>query len=149
MSAALPLRDVQLPASPGWWPPAPGWWMVIVALLAVAAAVGWWQHRRRLRQRRWQHAFDDEVAAAEPGAARVAAIAALLRRAQRQVQPGSETLQGQEWLARIDPAQALTDAQRTLLLDGAYRPQVDAGDSDALQVWARQRFLALLQASRR
>ena len=28
MSAALPLRDVQLPPAPSWWPPAPGYLMI-------------------------------------------------------------------------------------------------------------------------
>lgn len=28
------LRDVHLPADPGWWPPAIGWWILALALLA-------------------------------------------------------------------------------------------------------------------
>ena len=40
----LQLRDIHLPADPGWWPPAPGWWLlaaVLVALLAWAVVFGW------------------------------------------------------------------------------------------------------------
>ena len=35
MSANLPLRDVQLPPAPSWWPPAPGYLMIggVVLLL--------------------------------------------------------------------------------------------------------------------
>ncbi|WMJ70340.1 DUF4381 family protein [Stenotrophomonas sp. 24(2023)] len=149
MSATLPLRDVHLPPSPGWWPLPLGGWLVLAGLLVVAAAVAWWGYRRRARQRRWQREFDDEVAAAAAGAPRIAAIAALLRRAQRQVRPGSEALQGMPWLDCIDPARQLPDAQRALLLEGAYRPQVDADGSVALQAWARARFLALRQGARR
>jgi len=32
MSASLPLRDVQLPPAPSWWPPAPGYLMIGAAL---------------------------------------------------------------------------------------------------------------------
>ena len=45
MSANLPLRDVQLPPAPSWWPPAPGYLMIggVVLLLLVVAAFFWWQ----------------------------------------------------------------------------------------------------------
>ncbi len=29
----IPLRDLRLPETIGWWPLAPGWWFVIVLLL--------------------------------------------------------------------------------------------------------------------
>ena len=31
------LRDIHLPADPGWWPPAPGWWLL--ALISIAGLV--------------------------------------------------------------------------------------------------------------
>lgn len=30
MSANLPLRDVQLPPAPSWWPPAPGYLLSLI-----------------------------------------------------------------------------------------------------------------------
>lgn len=149
MSAKLPLRDVQLPPSPAFWPPPLGWWLVLLAVLLVLAVLLAWQRRRRRQRQRWERAFDDEVAAAAAGVPRITAIVTLLRRAQRRVEPGSEALQGTAWLARIDPAQALSAPQRELLLEGAYRPEVSADDVEALREWARARFLALLLERRR
>ncbi|MEM7194830.1 MAG: DUF4381 domain-containing protein [Pseudomonadota bacterium] len=42
------LRDIHLPASPGWWPPAPGWW--VIALLGTVSAV--WIFRVILNRRK-------------------------------------------------------------------------------------------------
>lgn len=51
----LPLRDVHLPAEPGFWPLAPGWWLlaVILLVLSVWLFLRWRRHRRR--QKQWQH----------------------------------------------------------------------------------------------
>ncbi|MCX2893255.1 DUF4381 family protein, partial [Stenotrophomonas lactitubi] len=92
MSASLPLRDVQLPASPTWWPPAPGWLMLIalvLLLLAIFAVLAW---RRRRRHQQWMRVFDQEIAAVNGAPSELAAIASLLRRAARQARPGSEAL---------------------------------------------------------
>ncbi|WP_303636611.1 DUF4381 family protein [Stenotrophomonas tuberculopleuritidis] len=149
MSTALPLRDVQLPPSPSWWPPAPGWLMVMagVALLLAIAGVMIW--RRRRRRQRWLRQFDQELAAAAGAPAELAAIAGLLRRAARQAHPGSEALRDDAWWNHVDPRASLGPAQRGLLADGAYRPQVEASEVAAIAAWARQRYLALLQERRR
>ena len=34
----LPLRDIHLPGSVGWWPPAIGWWL-LAALVLVGVAL--------------------------------------------------------------------------------------------------------------
>lgn len=49
--AALPLRDIHLPASVDWFPPAPGWWIVgVVLMVALVAGVFWiWRRHRRNR----------------------------------------------------------------------------------------------------
>ena len=44
------LRDVHLPAEPGWWPPAPGWWLVAVVSLMLLVWIGL-QLRRHHQQR--------------------------------------------------------------------------------------------------
>lgn len=143
MSAALPLRDVQLPPAPSWWPPAPGYLMIgamVVLLLLVIAVVMW----RRRRRQRWLQLFDQELAIAPDATAELAAIAGLLRRAARHAKPGSESLRDDAWWQRLDPQGTLPDARRSLLAEGAYRPRVDSNDVAAVRSWARERYLAML-----
>lgn len=149
MSANLPLRDVQLPPAPSWWPPAPGYLMVggAVLLVILALALLWWQRRRR--RQRWLQAFDQELATTADATAELAAIAGLLRRAARQAQPGSESLRDDAWWQRVDPKGTLPDARRSLLAEGAYRPRVDASEVAAVRNWARERYLAMLLERRR
>ncbi|MCU1001792.1 DUF4381 family protein [Stenotrophomonas maltophilia] len=149
MSAALPLRDVQLPPAPSWWPPAPGYLMIgaaVVLVLLVIAAVMW---QRRRRRQRWLQLFDQELAATTDAAAELAAIAGLLRRAARHAAPGSESLRDDAWWQRVDPQGTLPAAHRSLLAEGAYRPRVDSNDVAAVRSWARERYLAMLLERRR
>ncbi|HEL5025930.1 TPA: DUF4381 family protein [Stenotrophomonas maltophilia] len=149
MSANLPLRDVQVPPAPSWWPPAPGYLMIggVVLLLLVVAAFFWWQRRRR--RQRWLQLFDQELASTADAAAELAAIAGLLRRAARQAQPGSESLRDDAWWQRVDPQGTLPEARRSLLAEGAYRPRVDVNEVAAVRSWARERYLAMLLERRR
>ncbi|AVH91810.1 DUF4381 family protein [Stenotrophomonas maltophilia] len=149
MSANLPLRDVQLPPAPSWWPPAPGYLMVggAVLLVILALALLWWKRRRR--RQRWLQAFDQELATTADATAELAVIAGLLRRAARQAQPGSESLRDDAWWQRVDPKGTLPDARRSLLAEGAYRPRVDASEVAAMRSWARERYLAMLLERRR
>lgn len=149
MSANLPLRDVQLPPAPSWWPPAPGYLMVggAVLLVILALALLWWKRRRR--RQRWLQGFDRELATTADATAELAAIAGLLRRAARQAQPGSESLRDDAWWQRVDPKGTLPDARRSLLAEGAYRPRVDASEVAAVRSWARERYLAMLLERRR
>ncbi len=145
MSAQLPLRDVHLPPAPGLWPPAPGWWAVAAGILLLLA-IPLFLYGRRLRQRRaWRRQFDAELHAAGEGPRRLAALSALLRRAARRQRAGNELLRGDAWLQLLDPRGTLSPAQRSLLLDGAYQPRVDAAQLALLERWAAARYLALLQ----
>ena len=149
MSAALPLRDVALPPAPAWWPPAPGWLMVMAVVLLVLVGLGVLAVLRRRRRQRWLRCFDQTLRGAGSGPAELALMASLLRRAARQAQPGSEALHDAAWWARIDPQNALPDAQRTLLSEGPYRREVEMAALDAVRHWARQRYLQLLLERRR
>lgn len=153
MSAAtsLPLRDVHLAPPPPWWPLAPGWWLLLAAVAVVVALLWWWQARRRRRQQRWMRQFDHAVSQAAAPVDEVAAIAILLRRAARARQPGAELLQGQAWLEFLDEpgSRAFSDGDGRLLLDGGYRPQVDAEAVQRLRALARARFLGLVAGRRR
>jgi hypothetical protein len=64
------LRDIHLPATPGWWPPAPGWWLL--AALAIAAVVwlvmrGWARYQRSLPLRRGRRLYADLYARYQAG----------------------------------------------------------------------------------
>ena len=39
------LKDVALPADPGWWPPAIGWWIALLLVLLICAACFWMLNR--------------------------------------------------------------------------------------------------------
>lgn len=150
MSTALPLRDVHLPPEPAWWPLAPGWWIVVGILVLLLAVPLLLRARRARRRRRWQRLFDDALPMAGASPERLAAIAGLLRRAARQHTAGNERLQGEAWLAWLDPDNRLPAEQRVLLLEGAYRPAIaHPAALQSLESWARDRFVALLMERRR
>jgi hypothetical protein len=140
----LVLRDIHQPPAPPWWPPAPGWWIVAAVLLLAAAMASWFAWRRRRRRRALERLFDDGVRAAPTPAAKVAAVSELLRRAARRRDPQADRLQGDDWLRFLDRGgkQALFDGEDArLLLDGGFRPEVDAAAVAALLPRARARFL--------
>ncbi|MFT3761203.1 MAG: DUF4381 domain-containing protein [Pseudoxanthomonas sp.] len=140
----LALRDVHVPSSPSWWPPAPGWWLLFsaVALVAVVAAALVARRRRRLRV--WQALFDDAVALPQPGQ-RVAAVSELLRRAARGVDAHADTLEGEAWLRFLDGDKRcdFSEGIGRLLLDGAYRREVEDSAVARLLPLARARFVEL------
>ena len=45
------LRDIHLPAAPGWWPPAIGWWLLAMVVAGVLAWMIWWLGARWRRFR--------------------------------------------------------------------------------------------------
>lgn len=146
----LPLRDVHLPPSPGWWPPAPGWWWLAGAVLVPLLALAGWKLWRIQRRRRWSRWFQAQTGGGTPGE-RLAAMSALLRRATRRAEPGAEHLQGEDWLRFLDGprGQAFTAGPGRILLDGSYRPQVDPAVVDAAAAPAHARFLELMARPRR
>ena len=150
MSATLPLRDVHLPAAPGWWPPAPGWWVLAAILLAALLLLVVFRNKHRRRCLQWQAVFDEGVAAAGTPAARIAAASELLRRAVRQCAPQSVHLQGEAWLRYLDGEKShdFSEGVGRLLLDGGYRREVDAEQAVQACALARVRFIALMKARR-
>ncbi|WP_282295958.1 DUF4381 domain-containing protein [Stenotrophomonas sp. PS02289] len=146
---SLPLRDVHLPAAPGWWPLPPGWWVLLSVCAVVLIGLGLWRaHRRRVR-RRWVSRFNAAVDAADAPAAQLAAISELLRRAARVRQPGAELLQGEAWLQFLEaPQTAFAEGDAALLLDGAYRRDPDPARVARLRPIACARFVQLMSGQR-
>ncbi len=140
----LVLRDIHQVAAPPWWPPAPGWWVVAGVLAAAIAAIAWWRLRKRRAQRRIARLFDEAVSPALEPAAQVAAVSELLRRAARRRLPDADKLAGEEWLAFLDAGDArapFSAGEGRVLLDGAFRRDVDPGSVAAMRELARARFL--------
>lgn len=145
----LVLRDIHQPVAPAWWPPAPGWWLLAAALLAAVLAWRHWRARRARRHRRIAALFDAALAAADDPPAQVAAMSELLRRAARRRDPLADRLDGDAWLAFLDGdkgAQAFRTGPGRLLLDGGFRPQVDAEALAQLRTVARARFVDWMTA---
>lgn len=158
MSAATGpvLRDIHLPAEPGWWPPAPGWWLLATLVLALLAWLCW-RLLRHWRQRRARRVLQRELESAcvrhsgdADAAALVAEISALLRRAAMRHAPHASKLQHVQWLAFLDgddPSQPFQRGPGRLLLDGPYRSHIPRQQADALVRVVRTRLDAFVQVT--
>lgn len=150
IATALPLRDVHLPAAPGWWPPAPGWWLLLAAVLLVLLVVVAMRVRRLRRRRRWESLFDGSLAASAGSAARIAIASELLRRAARRRDPQAALLQGEPWLRFLDGGQGqdFSEGDGRLLLDGGFRREADDAQASRACELARGRFIGLMERRR-
>jgi len=140
------LRDIHLPAEPSWWPPAPGWW-VLAALACLALAFAWRRHASRKRLRRAREALQIELLKARSehpdGAAQLAALSLLLRRAAKRYAPSALTLRDDDWLRFLDgddAARPFSQGAGRLLLDGPYRPRIESADAEAVAALVRRRL---------
>jgi len=150
IATTLPLRDVHLPAAPGWWPPAPGWWLLLAGALLVVLVIAAVRLHRRRRRRRWESLFDGTLAAAGGAAARVGMASELLRRAARRRDPQAALLQGEAWLRFLDGGQGhdFSAGDGRALLDGGFRREVDDALAARACALARGRFIALMERRR-
>ena len=140
----LVLRDIHLAPATPWWPPAPGWWLVFGAIALALAAWVFFLQRRRARRRAIARLFDDALAAAHTPAAQVAAMSELLRRAARRRDPAADRYVGDAWRAHLDHGakqRLFDDDAGALLVDGAFRRDVDPAAVAALRERARRRYL--------
>lgn len=148
---SLPLRDIHQPLAPPWWPPAPGWWLVVGIVLAMIALTWWLAVRRRRHQRAIAALFDAALLRAESPAAQIAVMSELLRRAARRHDLEADRYTGDAWLQFLDTGlkhPAFAQGAGRLLLEGAFRPDVDADAVAALRPFARQRYLSWMTAKR-
>ena len=106
----IPIRDLHLPETIGWWPLAPGWW-VLIALFAI-----WCSYKLYRAYRKWQWNAARRLALAE--LARVKSefaggsdavtlaiqLSELTRRAMLAYAPRDEvaSLTGERWLQWLD-----------------------------------------------
>ena len=152
------LRDIPLPADPGWWPPAPGWWLLFIVLVTGAVLAVWfglprvrrfWQSRCILRELERQlelvHPGDSgqEQVQALGRLSRLVRQYAVSRFGRRRV----GALSGDDWLAFLDRTSGTAEFTRgagSLLAEGPYRPASDALDPShmasirqSILTWAR------------
>ena len=113
----LPLRDIHLPGSIGWWPPAIGWWL-LMALMLVGLALYAVHYYRARHKRAALKAMTRVRAALEQGAEPVACLqflSTILRRfamtsvARAAGEPDVAGLIGERWLSYLDGRWARTD----------------------------------------
>lgn len=139
----LQLRDIHLPAEPGFWPPAPGWWLVAAMVFALLVWVGMKSreyyriHRQRQRILRVLEQLESASGQSETPVF-LAQISMLLRRLALMRFPRKDiaALTGDAWLEFLDSSggngQFCRGAGR-VLADGPYVRDIrDSVDSRAL-----------------
>ena len=125
----LPLRDIHIPESIGWWPPAIGWWLlaVLIPLLFVFII---WLYRRLTRKTAIKTAKKCLSAIRQDNAKnasqKLAEVSTLIRRVAISVAPRelAAGLTGREWLAYLDNSvkgSPFTEGIGQLLADAPYR----------------------------
>ena len=157
--ATLPLREIHLPESIGWWPPAPGWW-ILPGLVLLVAAVTW--YCRLLYQRRKYSAINmarkelaeikSRYAVDRDARHCIRSVSGLLRRLCISVFPRTESagLTGAEWLGFLHEGIKSENRERTsgngeqqkqderlqdmgkVLLEAPYRQQVTEEEVESL-----------------
>jgi hypothetical protein len=127
----LPLRDIKLPAEPGFWPLAPGWWLLIVALLLLLLWLGIKWYRYRMKKRRWLD-INQQLAELEFSYQRdknpqqlLTDVSVFLRRFVRfqLKQDQATSLVGSNWISylnQFDPSKPFS-AYETALTAGVYQ----------------------------
>ncbi|MDH3375427.1 MAG: DUF4381 domain-containing protein [Gammaproteobacteria bacterium] len=132
-AALADLRDIHLPAEPGWWPPAPGWWfLTAVCILAAIIVARYW---RRARQRRVPRrealqqlaAIRDRWRAAPESNPVPPELSVLLRRVALSRFPRANVaaLNGEQWLSFLDRTGETTEFSNgagAMLASAPYRP---------------------------
>ncbi len=103
----LPLRDIHLPDSIGWWPPAIGWWILAI-LLPLLCWFFVWLYKRITRKTPVKTAKNLLLALKQDGLLddqdKLLVVSKLIRRVSISLSPRTETasLTGQAWLEHLD-----------------------------------------------
>lgn len=146
MKPSLPLRDIQLPPEPAFWPPAPGWWLLavllVIALFLLARPLLRRQRIARARRLRLQALAAVLGDAPDTGPDQIAAASEFLRRLVRRDAPHALGLRDEDWLQFLDSGledRPFTTGEARALLDGAYRAALSRDAVDATLAAVRRR----------
>ncbi|HHI94942.1 MAG TPA: DUF4381 domain-containing protein [Gammaproteobacteria bacterium] len=146
--SALQLRDIHLPAEPGWWPPAPGWWILAVLLLILLVWTTRFALRRyRLYRQRQRLLATLDALTRQPGDVTpetITQLSILLRRLALMRFPRQQVaaLSGSEWLDFLDRSGGdggFSHGPGQVLATGPYQPALSADvDMAALSALLRE-----------
>jgi len=125
----LPLKDIHLPATIGWWPPAPGWWLSVVLSIFLFIFIAYLYKRLTRKnaiksaQKLLQHIKRQPIDSRQT----LTELSALLRRAAISTGNRNEiaSLNGQAWLEYLDrtmPDAPFSQGVGRCLADAHYRP---------------------------
>jgi hypothetical protein len=103
----LPLKDIHLPETIGWWPPAIGWWL-LAFLIPLLMVFFYWLYKR-LTNRTAIKTAKSKLAAIKQDPAldnskKLHELSMLIRRVAISINPRTEvaSLTGRQWLAFLD-----------------------------------------------
>ncbi len=125
----LPLKDIHLPDSIGWWPPAIGWWLLAISVPIVLVFL-YWLYKHLTRKTAFKTAKKTLAMikhyGAEENDKKLRELSILIRRVAISTSPRAHaaSLTGREWLAFLD--QSVTGSPFSqgcgqLLAEAAYR----------------------------
>ncbi len=124
------LRDLHLPAEPGWWPPAIGWWLLLIAAIVLLIFTVRWAHHH-WQVNRWRKIARIELKnirtlpISEPQKI-ITQCSILLRRVVLALDSRESVaaLSGNEWLQHLDTlskSTLFTEKMGRLLLESQYQ----------------------------
>ena len=125
----LPLKDIHLPETIGWWPPAIGWWLLAV-LIPLSLVFLYWLYKRLTRKTAIKTARNNLVAIKQNSALdngqKLRELSMLIRRVAISVNPRTEvaSLTGRQWLAFLDSSvkgAPFSEGCGQLLVEAPYR----------------------------
>ncbi len=145
----LPLRDVHLPAEPGFWPLAPGWWILAAVLIILLVWFGIRWYRYRQRHKKWQRmrglllAIQHQHQSHREDVRFVRDVSNLLRRFTRHElnDPAAAGLSGDPWIAflNLDLSEPVFDGFKKTLNSDLYQPRAEVQTEALFE--ATHRFL--------
>ena len=125
----LPLKDIHLPETIGWWPPAIGWWILAITIPLLIIFLVWFY--KRLTRKTTLKTAKKILAHIKQDTARdnlliICELSVLLRRVAISVLPREKAagLTGRQWLAFLDSSvkgTPFSDGIGQLLADAPYR----------------------------
>lgn len=107
MEQQLPLRDIHIPETIGWWPPAIGWWLLL-ALIPLLCFFVFWLYKKITRQTAVKSAKKLLAVIRQDNDSddlhKLLQLSELLRRVAVSVAPRAQSagLTGQAWLHYLD-----------------------------------------------